>query len=90
MISKCLSVCVLLSCVAGILGSCKSPTITSTSYTTEDGTIVSQVAYITEFSLKCGNEDASIPLFSEYEGRISPVARIGENKYQVNNRLLLY
>lgn len=71
-------------CVAALAsaGSCKNPTVSSTSFTTSDGTIVSQVAYIAEFSLKCG-DGGSIPLFAEYAGRVSPVAKIGENKYQV-------
>ena len=66
-------------------GSCKSPSVTATSFTTADGTIVSQVAYIAEFSLKCA-DGAAIPLFAEYAGRVSPVAKIGDNKYQVRMR----
>lgn len=70
-------------CVAALTSAgCKNPTVSSTSFTTTDGTIVSQVAYITEFTLKCG-DGVAIPLFAEYAGRVSPVAKIGENKYQV-------
>lgn len=74
-----------LLCVAAVASagsSCKNPSVTSSSFTTSDGTIVSQVAYIAEFTLKCG-DGGSIPLFAEYAGRVSPVAKIGENKYQV-------
>lgn len=63
---------------------CKSPTVTSTGFTTSDGTIVSQVAYIAEFSLKCSNpEGNAIPLFAEYAGRVTPVAKIGAGQFQV-------
>lgn len=77
-------------CVAALAsaGSCKSPTVSSTSFTTADGTIVSQVAYIAEFSLKCGDSQA-IPLFAEYAGRVTPVAKIGDNKYQVNTNIFV-
>lgn len=64
--------------------SCKSPSVTgSSSFTTVDGTIVSQVAYIAEFELKCSNSEA-VPLFAEYAGRIAPVAKIASDKYQVS------
>lgn len=76
-------------CVAALAsaGSCKSPSVSSTSFTTADGTIVSQVAYIAEFSLKCGGDSGAIPLFAEYAGRVTPVAKIGDNKYQVNRNI---
>lgn len=62
---------------------CKSPTVSSSSFTTADGTIVSQVAYIAEFELKC-QDGAAGALFAEYAGRLSPVAKVGLNKYQVS------
>lgn len=71
-------------CVAAFASAaCKNPTVSSSSYSTTDGTIVSQVAYIAEFELKC-QDGAAGPLFAEYAGRLSPVAVVGPNKYQVS------
>lgn len=52
------------------------------SFTTQDATIVSQIAYIAEFELN-GLESSS--LFAEFDGQLSPVARTGENTFQVSN-----
>lgn len=44
----------------------------------------SQVAFISEFTLKCANGAENVPLFAEVEGRLTPVARTGPSRYQVN------
>lgn len=56
-------------------------------FTTVDGTIVSQIAFISDFSLKCSNKDVDfekLSLYAEIDGRLTPVARIGPNMYQVS------
>ncbi|KAJ6637282.1 Translocon-associated protein subunit delta, partial [Pseudolycoriella hygida] len=68
-----------------LAATCTKPKITSTTFTTRDATIVSQIALIAEFSLKCSDSDADgLPLFAEINGRLTPVARIKDNKFQVS------
>lgn len=85
--SKLLFVCAFSAIISMSLGlSCTSPTVESaTSFTTQDATIVSQIAFITEFTLKCSNKASeTTPLFAEVGGKLSPVARIGTDKFQVS------
>lgn len=64
---------------------CTNPTVESTSFTTQDATIVSQIAFISEFTLQCKNKASETePLFAEVDGKLSPVARIGADKFQVS------
>lgn len=63
---------------------CTSPSVKATTFTTTQGQVVSQVAFISEFTLKCGNGAQNVPLFAEVDGRISPVARTGDNRYQIS------
>lgn len=64
--------------------SCTNPQLTSTSFTTEDATIVTNIAYISEFTLKCSNGQVP-PLYAEVNGNIVPVSVVGPNQYQVSN-----
>nr|QHO60784.1 ParSP80-like protein [Sergentomyia schwetzi] len=87
MCSKVVSLIVLalsLNCVLG--ETCSNAKVTgATSYSTTDATIVAQIAFVTEFSLECSNPGAEkISLFAEVEGRIFPVAKIGDTQYQVS------
>uniref|UniRef100_U5ESD6 Translocon-associated protein subunit delta n=1 Tax=Corethrella appendiculata TaxID=1370023 RepID=U5ESD6_9DIPT len=66
-----------------IATTCTNPQIKQTFFSTEDATIVSQIAYITEFTLKCSNS-AQIQLFAEVGGKLTPVVRVGDDKYQVS------
>lgn len=67
---------------------CNKAEVTAKSFTTTDATIVSQIGFITEFSLKCSNAGGeNIPLFAEIEGKLTPVVRVGQNKFQVNTKL---
>ncbi|KAL9921153.1 translocon-associated protein delta [Glossina fuscipes fuscipes] len=64
--------------------SCNNPKVTITSFSTEDATILTQLAHIGEFSLKCSNE-VKPNLFAEFPcGKVVPVARVAENQYQVS------
>lgn len=84
--SKLLLVCVTLSAIVSIAFglSCKSLTPESiNTFTTQDATIVSQIAYIAEFKLNCPGLETA-PLFAEFDGQLSPVSRVGENQFQVS------
>lgn len=78
---------VLLVCLfaaSAYAGSCTSPKATVTSFSTQDATILTQLAHIGEFTLKCGN-GAKPNLFAEFPcGKVVPVAQVGDEKYQVS------
>ncbi|XP_017781085.1 PREDICTED: translocon-associated protein subunit delta [Nicrophorus vespilloides] len=69
--------------VLGACSACKSPEVTSTQFTTQDGTIVANIAYITEFSIKCASGVVG-NLYASFEGNVVPVSVVGENQYQVS------
>lgn len=80
-----LAVCAVL--VASAFGSavCKNPKVVTEYFTTGDATIVSHIALIGEFTVSCADPNADgLPLFAEIEGRLTPIARIDTNKYQVS------
>lgn len=63
---------------------CQNPQVEASSFTSLDATIVTQIAYITEFTLKCDNPlPENYALYAEVDGKPLTAARIGENKYQV-------
>ncbi|XP_053623026.1 translocon-associated protein subunit delta [Plodia interpunctella] len=65
--------------------SCKNPKVEAASFTSLDATVVTQIAYITEFTLKCDNElPENYALYAEVEGKPLAAARVGKNKYQVS------
>ncbi|XP_011191175.1 translocon-associated protein subunit delta [Zeugodacus cucurbitae] len=69
---------------AAFASTCTSPKVSVTSFSTQDATILTQVAHVGEFSLSCGNS-AEPNLFAEFPcGKIVPVAKIGDGKYQVS------
>lgn len=85
--SKLLFVCAFSAIISLAFGlSCTSPTVeVVNSFTTQDATIVSQIAFITEFTLKCSNQASeTTPLFADVDGKLSPVSRIGTDKFQVS------
>lgn len=64
---------------------CKDPTISSLSYTTQDGMVVTQVAFISEFTIQCSNKIDTPTLYGEIGGKLLPVMKInGRTKYQVS------
>ncbi|KAK7597915.1 hypothetical protein V9T40_014871 [Parthenolecanium corni] len=66
---------------------CTNPEITSLSYTTQDGMVVSEVAFISEFTLECANKASGLTLYGEIDGKILPVMKVDDrvhNKYQVS------
>ncbi|XP_059044883.1 translocon-associated protein subunit delta [Achroia grisella] len=72
-------------CSISYAQSCQNPKVDAASFTSLDATVVTQIAYITEFTLKCDNPlPENYALYAEVEGRPLTAARIGENKYQVS------
>lgn len=64
---------------------CVKPEVTASQYTTLDATVLMNIAYVAEFSLKCANGAKGIPLYAEVGGKTLPAARIGDdNNYQVS------
>ncbi|XP_065156291.1 uncharacterized protein Tapdelta [Atheta coriaria] len=78
------SLTILLSLISvGLCNVCSSPEVVTTSFTTQDATIVANIAYIGEFSIKCGTGSAG-NLYAEVDDNIVPVSIIGSNQYQVS------
>lgn len=71
--------------IAGVFGNnCKNPKVDASSFTSLDATVVTQVAYITEFTLICDNALAdNYALYAEVDGRSLTAAKVGGDKYQV-------
>lgn len=64
--------------------SCSKPEVSASAYTTQDATVLTNIAFVAEFTLKCANGVKGIPLYAEINGKTLPAARIGEDKYQVS------
>lgn len=64
---------------------CNNPKATVTSFSTQDATILTELAHIGEFTLKCSNTNTKpLVLYGQFPcGKVIPVAQVGENKYQV-------
>uniref|UniRef100_A0A1B6D3S5 Translocon-associated protein subunit delta n=1 Tax=Clastoptera arizonana TaxID=38151 RepID=A0A1B6D3S5_9HEMI len=63
---------------------CSKPEVSATSYTTQDATVLTNIAFVTEFTLKCDSGVKRIPLYAEINGKTLPAARISDDKYQVS------
>lgn len=73
----------LLAFAVAAYGTCVNPEITSTSYTTEDATILTHIAYISEFTVKCNSGLAS-NLYALMGETIQPVGVTGPSRYQIS------
>jgi translocon-associated protein subunit delta len=63
---------------------CLKPEVTASAYITEDATILTHVAFTTQFTLKCINGVKGISLYAEVNGKALPAIRLStDNKYQV-------
>ncbi|XP_058453277.1 translocon-associated protein subunit delta [Malaya genurostris] len=85
--AKALPVLTLIALLASVCSasSCSNPEVKSSFFSTSDATIVSQIAFVTEFTLKCSSSGSEkLPLFAEVGGKLAPVVRVGDNKYQVS------
>ncbi|KAH8372895.1 hypothetical protein KR009_007453 [Drosophila setifemur] len=76
------AICLLaVACASGVYGSCKA---TVSAFSTQDATILTQLAHVGEFTLQCSGA-APASLFAEFPcGKVVPVAKVGDNKYQVS------
>lgn len=83
MTAKIVYICSFFAILSSALAnSCNNPQITSNSFTTQDATIVANIAYVSEFVVKCDSGIVS-NLYADVNGIFSPVTIIGSNKYQV-------
>lgn len=65
--------------------SCTKPQVSATAYTTSDATVLTNIAFVAEFNLTCGNGVKGLPLYAEINGKTVPAARLsGGNQYQVS------
>ncbi|XP_064543792.1 translocon-associated protein subunit delta [Drosophila montana] len=72
---------IAVACATGAQGSCKA---TLSAFSTQDATILTQLAHVAEFTLQCSNS-AQPSLFAEFPcGKVVPVAKVGDSKYQVS------
>ncbi|XP_043226963.1 translocon-associated protein subunit delta-like [Amphibalanus amphitrite] len=64
---------------------CQHPQIKAESYTSQDATIVTNIAYIATFSLTCANGVTGVSLYAAIGDRLVPVARSADGAtYQVS------
>lgn len=64
---------------------CTKPEVSASAYTTQDATVLTNIAFVAELTLKCGNHATGLPLYAEINGKTLPAARIGDdNRYQVS------
>ncbi|OWR45825.1 salivary protein [Danaus plexippus plexippus] len=85
MVTKYLLTVLALAVGTSFAQSCQNPQVEAASFTSLDATVVTQIAYITEFTLKCDNPlPENYALYAEVEGKSLSAARVGDNKYQVS------
>ncbi|KAF5282358.1 hypothetical protein FQA39_LY17602 [Lamprigera yunnana] len=74
---------VTISFYSASCNTCKNFEISSKSFTTQDATIVTNIAYVSEFSVKCSSGSFS-HAYADVEGAIIPVFEVGPNTFQVS------
>lgn len=62
---------------------CQNAQVVSTSYTTQDATVLKHIAYISNFQVKCKRGDPG-NLYVLLGDVITPVASVGAGKYQIS------
>nr|ABI52721.1 translocon associated complex TRAP delta-subunit [Argas monolakensis] len=64
---------------------CEKPEVTHKVYTTTDGLILANIAYIAEFTVTCKNGAKDVSLFADVKGDIVPAVRDPQgSRYQVS------
>lgn len=82
--------CLLAIASVAFAQGCTNPQVEASSFTSLDATVVTHIAYITEFTLKCDNPlPENYALYAEVDGKPLTAARVGENRYQVSSNLLV-
>lgn len=81
-----LSAILFAACLAvSSASSCPNQELVSTSFTTQDATILTNIAYVSQFKLTCNGQAAEIPLYAEVGGKPLSVVKSKEtNEYQVS------
>lgn len=80
-----LNICFLVLFTYTVADVCTKPKVSASAYTTQDATVLTNIAFVAELSLNCENHVTGLPLYAEINGRTLPAARIGDdNKYQVS------
>lgn len=75
---------VALAASSAYAETCQKPEVSASAYVTEDATVLTQVAFTTQFTLKCTNGAKGISLYAEVDGKALPAVRLSaDNKYQV-------
>ena len=74
----------ILAVSAVFAETCQKPEVVASAYVTEDATVLTKVAFTTQFTLKCSNGAKGISLYAEVNGRALPAVKLSaDNKYQV-------
>ncbi|CAH1373137.1 unnamed protein product [Tenebrio molitor] len=73
----------ILFLINSAVSACENPEIRSNSYTTEDATILTHIAYISEFTVKCGSGTVS-NLYALMGDTVQPIGVTGPNRYQIS------
>lgn len=64
---------------------CENPTFNPKVYTTTDGTVVTDVAFIAEFTVSCPNGAKDMTLYADINGKALPVMKsMDNNRYQIS------
>jgi len=79
------ALCFLFCLTVSTGSACSNPTLSATSFTTQDATILTNIAYVSQIKLECDGEVADIPLYAEVGGKPLTVVKSKEtNEYQVS------
>ena len=64
---------------------CQKPEVIASAYVTGDATVLTKVAFTTQFTLKCINKIKGITLYAEVNNKVLPAVKLSvDNKYQVS------
>ncbi|KAL3286317.1 hypothetical protein HHI36_000826 [Cryptolaemus montrouzieri] len=76
---------VFFSCLTFVFcEKCVNPQITSSSFTTDDATYLTNIAYIGVFEVKCESNDEIRNLYADINGNLAPVSIVDKNKFQIS------
>ncbi|KAH8020761.1 hypothetical protein HPB51_003418 [Rhipicephalus microplus] len=64
---------------------CENPEVVPKVYTTTDGLVLANIAFIAQFHMKCKENVQNVPLYADVKGKIVPVVKsVESNDYQVS------
>lgn len=84
MVLKVVLICAVVLWPFGLADNCQNPQLISKFYSTQDATVLSNIAFISEFNVKCqkGQSGNLYALFSN--DVIVPISTVGPSKYQLS------